>query len=43
LHDRVFNLATGEGIGVADGISVYPVRVDGDGNIMISVSQSVVS
>ena len=35
LHDRVFDLLTGEGIGSDCAIAVYPVRVDGSGTIQV--------
>ncbi len=37
LHDRAYAFATGEGIGTACTISLYPVRLSSDGEIVISV------
>ena len=35
LHDRVYDFATGAGIGTDCNVRVYPVRIDGEGTILI--------
>jgi nitrite reductase (NADH) small subunit len=37
LHDRVFSFETGAGIGNDCTVLVYPVRVSGDGVVVLSV------
>ena len=37
LHDRAFSFATGAGIGNACVITLYPVRVAEDGQIVVTV------
>ena len=37
LHDRIYAFATGEGIGTDCAITVYPVRLGHQGEIVISV------
>ena len=36
LHDRTYDLRTGAGIGTDCTITVYPVRADGDGTILLA-------
>ena len=35
LHDRIYEFATGLGIGTDCNIRVYPVRTDADGTILL--------
>ena len=35
LHDRIYDFATGEGLGNECSISVYPVRADADGTLLL--------
>jgi nitrite reductase (NADH) small subunit len=37
LHDRVFDLRTGAGIGTEDCVRAYPVRVSGDGEMFVDM------
>jgi len=37
LHERAFDLRTGAGIGVEDCLKSYPVRIAGDGAMMVSL------
>jgi nitrite reductase (NADH) small subunit len=39
LHDRIFSLATGEGIGNACKINVYPTHI-GDGTIFVDIEKT---
>jgi nitrite reductase (NADH) small subunit len=41
LHDRVYDLRTGQGIGTDCTITVFPVRVDAAGNMMMAVEQEL--
>jgi nitrite reductase (NADH) small subunit len=36
LHDRTYDLHTGQGLGTDLAIAVFPVRVDGAGTILLS-------
>ncbi len=38
LHERVYALATGEGLGTECSLTVYPVRVAADGTVLLSVA-----
>ena len=38
LHDRIYAFRGGAGIGTECSITTYPVRLDGDGSIWVSLS-----
>ncbi len=39
LHDRVYDLSTGAGIGNEYALKVFPVKVTGDGTMVLSLSE----
>lgn len=40
LHERTFDLRTGEGVGHDDRVASYPVRVGDDGAIMLALDEA---
>ena len=41
LHDHMFSMVTGAGIGNDRAITVYPVRVSGGGQIVLTIERDV--
>ncbi len=41
LHDHMFSMVTGAGIGNDCAITVYPVRVSGSGQIVLTIESDV--
>jgi nitrite reductase (NADH) small subunit len=42
LHDRIYDLRTGAGIGTGCSIATYPARVSADGTILLAALSSAV-
>jgi nitrite reductase (NADH) small subunit len=43
LHDRIYDFRTGAGIGNECSLTVYPVRVEADGGILLVLPQQAVA